>query len=311
MDFGDIKDAVQAAASTSSITTTSTRSTGSRTRRARTSPRWIWDRLRPQLPGPRAGRRARDVHVGLRVRGRLGGEVNPVARRRTGGRSEPARRPRRARSTRSGSPASGCPFASLDPGGTRSRRSRRIAMTVELDAGAKGTHMSRFVEVLGSHSGDLDRTAARRRWPRDPDAPRDRDGAESVSTSRTSSTRSAPDHGRLAPRRVHGAPCTSRPATTSRSASASSVPVASLCPCSKEISDYGAHNQRGYVDIDVVCADGRDRVDRGSHRRGRGRRVGAALRAAQAPGRALRDDAGLRESGVRRGHRPRRGGGAA
>ncbi len=31
------------------------------------------------------------------------------------------------------------------------------------------------------------------------------------------------------------------------------VPVTSLCPCSKEISDYGAHNQRGYVDIEVTC----------------------------------------------------------
>jgi len=29
------------------------------------------------------------------------------------------------------------------------------------------------------------------------------------------------------------------------------VPVRSLCPCSKEISDYGAHNQRGHVSIDV------------------------------------------------------------
>jgi GTP cyclohydrolase I len=29
------------------------------------------------------------------------------------------------------------------------------------------------------------------------------------------------------------------------------VPVTSLCPCSKEISDYGAHNQRGYVEIEV------------------------------------------------------------
>jgi len=27
------------------------------------------------------------------------------------------------------------------------------------------------------------------------------------------------------------------------------VPVASLCPCSKEISEYGAHNQRGNVSI--------------------------------------------------------------
>jgi len=29
------------------------------------------------------------------------------------------------------------------------------------------------------------------------------------------------------------------------------VPVGTLCPCSKEISDYGAHNQRGYVTITV------------------------------------------------------------
>jgi len=29
------------------------------------------------------------------------------------------------------------------------------------------------------------------------------------------------------------------------------VPVTSLCPCSKEISDYGAHNQRGYLTIEV------------------------------------------------------------
>lgn len=29
------------------------------------------------------------------------------------------------------------------------------------------------------------------------------------------------------------------------------VPVTSLCPCSKAISDYGAHNQRGYVSIEI------------------------------------------------------------
>jgi GTP cyclohydrolase IB len=31
------------------------------------------------------------------------------------------------------------------------------------------------------------------------------------------------------------------------------VPVKSLCPCSKEISDYGAHNQRSLVSIRVEC----------------------------------------------------------
>ena len=31
------------------------------------------------------------------------------------------------------------------------------------------------------------------------------------------------------------------------------VPVTSLCPCSKEISDYGAHNQRSHVTITVLA----------------------------------------------------------
>ena len=33
------------------------------------------------------------------------------------------------------------------------------------------------------------------------------------------------------------------------------VPVTSLCPCSKEISDYGAHIQRGYIQIQVRSSD--------------------------------------------------------
>lgn len=33
------------------------------------------------------------------------------------------------------------------------------------------------------------------------------------------------------------------------------VPVKSLCPCSKEISDYGAHNQRSLVTISAELAD--------------------------------------------------------
>src|SRR5207237_2470106 len=36
------------------------------------------------------------------------------------------------------------------------------------------------------------------------------------------------------------------------------VPVTSLCPCSKAISDYGAHNQRGYIHVEVRSADARN-----------------------------------------------------
>lgn len=31
------------------------------------------------------------------------------------------------------------------------------------------------------------------------------------------------------------------------------VPVTSLCPCSKEISQYGAHNQRSHIRVEVAC----------------------------------------------------------
>jgi GTP cyclohydrolase I len=33
------------------------------------------------------------------------------------------------------------------------------------------------------------------------------------------------------------------------------VPVTSLCPCSKEISDYGAHNQRSHVTVTATTND--------------------------------------------------------
>ncbi len=43
------------------------------------------------------------------------------------------------------------------------------------------------------------------------------------------------------------------------------VPVTSLCPCSKKISDYGAHNQRSHVT--VTATHQRLRLDRGDRRR--------------------------------------------
>jgi GTP cyclohydrolase I len=37
-----------------------------------------------------------------------------------------------------------------------------------------------------------------------------------------------------------------------------SVPVSSLCPCSREISSYGAHNQRSRIRMDVRTGKGAD-----------------------------------------------------
>jgi GTP cyclohydrolase I len=33
------------------------------------------------------------------------------------------------------------------------------------------------------------------------------------------------------------------------------VPVTSLCPCSKNISEYGAHNQRSHVTLSATLRD--------------------------------------------------------
>ena len=33
------------------------------------------------------------------------------------------------------------------------------------------------------------------------------------------------------------------------------VPVTSLCPCSKKVSDYGAHNQRSHITITAELVD--------------------------------------------------------
>ena len=33
------------------------------------------------------------------------------------------------------------------------------------------------------------------------------------------------------------------------------MPIATLCPCSKAISEYGAHNQRGYVKVKMLYTD--------------------------------------------------------
>ena len=92
---------------------------------------------------------------------------------------------------------------------------------------------------------------------------------------------------------------------------ASVCPITSLCPCSKEISDYGAHNQRGYVEIQAKSpwsagdASGIWIDDLVGSRRGRW--IGAGLLAPQAQRRARGDDACLRQPRIRRGHRAGRG----
>lgn len=125
------------------------------------------------------------------------------------------------------------------------------AMVVELDEETRGTHMSRFVEVLDAYSTQLDSESLGTMVAK----VRDR-----LSTGRARISlrfpyflrRQAPVSGMEGMVRYEGRveAVADEAATTTRVGV--HVPVTSLCPCSKEISDYGAHNQRGYVEIEAV-----------------------------------------------------------
>ena len=129
-----------------------------------------------------------------------------------------------------------------------------VHATVALPADARGTHMSRFVESLAERVGPLDAESC---------ASMAEDLCERLTSSEaTVGFRFAYFIEREAP--VSGLPglvdleatleATAAEMTTLRVGVR--VPVTSLCPCSREISDYGAHNQRGHVEITVLCRPG-------------------------------------------------------
>jgi GTP cyclohydrolase IB len=129
-----------------------------------------------------------------------------------------------------------------------------VHATVALPDDARGTHMSRFVESLSERIGPLDANSC---------ASLAEDlCARLTSAEATVGFRFTYFIKRAAP--ITGLPglvdveatleATARETTTVRVGVR--VPVTSLCPCSREISDYGAHNQRGHVEIAVVCQPG-------------------------------------------------------
>ncbi len=142
------------------------------------------------------------------------------------------------------------PIVVLDRSHGRQQTVANLSLSVGLPHHCKGTHMSRFIEVLNEHRGEMTmRTLPTilRRLKERLDAERARievrfpyflervapvSGATALMDYECSFAGEANDGDDDFVLGVR-------------------VPVASLCPCSKGISDYGAHNQRGYVTIEV------------------------------------------------------------
>ncbi len=123
-------------------------------------------------------------------------------------------------------------------------------MSVSLSAEFKGTHMSRFVDILNNQAGAISvesfkvmLTTMRDRL----DADQGRIEMEFpwfVSKSApVSGVRSMIDYQVTLSGKIDGNSVESLVKVV--------VPVTSLCPCSKQISEYGAHNQRAHVTVQV------------------------------------------------------------
>ena len=127
-------------------------------------------------------------------------------------------------------------------------------MYVHLPHNFKGTHMSRFVEILNSHEGEISvesfETMLRHMVERleaesgyvEMTFPYFIDKAAPVSGVRSLMDYEVTFAGEIR----NGNPEFSMKVL---------VPVTSLCPCSKEISDYGAHNQRSHVTVTATTND--------------------------------------------------------
>jgi GTP cyclohydrolase I len=124
------------------------------------------------------------------------------------------------------------------------------SLDVALPAEQKGTHMSRFVAWLDAIDAPLDIATLRHEMARmltllGADAGRIEASFPFFLRKR------APVSGVESLLEYQGRLIAETRAGTSTVWVEVVVPVKSLCPCSKEISDYGAHNQRSHVTIRV------------------------------------------------------------
>lgn len=124
-----------------------------------------------------------------------------------------------------------------------------VSMFVQLSDRVKGTHMSRFVEILEAHGREITFRSVVAML---------REMRERLATERARVevsfpyfvTKQAPVSGA---RGVVGYDCKmiGWSGREERLHLQVTVPVTTLCPCSKEISASGAHNQRGEVTVQV------------------------------------------------------------
>lgn len=142
------------------------------------------------------------------------------------------------------------PIVVLDRAKEKQTTVAALSLAVSLPHDQKGTHMSRFVEVLEGHRGEFTLQTMpvllqdlRRRLAAEKARVKARFPYFVEKAAPVSGATGLMDYDAWFMGEASEAEMSLLLGVR--------VPVTSLCPCSKAISDYGAHNQRGYISIEV------------------------------------------------------------
>jgi GTP cyclohydrolase I len=127
-------------------------------------------------------------------------------------------------------------------------------LDVALPAEQKGTHMSRFVAWLDALDEPIDAAVLRRRLVQMLDRLQASEGRIEARFPFFLRKR-APVSGAESLLEYQGGFVAETRAGATSIRLEAVVPVKSLCPCSKEIADYGAHNQRSHVSLSAELKD--------------------------------------------------------
>jgi len=127
-------------------------------------------------------------------------------------------------------------------------------MYVDLPHNFKGTHMSRFVEILNSHEHEITVKTLRTMLSEMTEKLDAKNGHIEM-TFTYFVNKKAPASGVQSLLDYEVTFYGDRTNGENHVAVKVVVPVTSLCPCSKKISEYGAHNQRSHVTVNVTTDD--------------------------------------------------------
>jgi GTP cyclohydrolase IB len=140
------------------------------------------------------------------------------------------------------------PVRVADRSGGEQHTIANFNMYVNLPHNFKGTHMSRFVEILNEHEREITVKSFKHMLSDMVERLEAQSGHIEMSfpyfvnkKAPVSGVESLLDYDVTFIGEIHDG----EPTTTLKVL----IPVTSLCPCSKNISDYGAHNQRSHVTI--------------------------------------------------------------